>query len=101
MALAWSLLRGTGRLTQSIMGIFKKGQRLGAPGRFKIQIITEDGQTFYWHKRGELHTVEEDVADILLAKFKPELFQVLPDGRMTSPRPGESLPIKALRKEPA
>ena len=83
------------------MGIFKKGQRLGAPGRFKIQIITEDGQTFYWHKRGELHTVEEDVADILLAKFNPELFQVLPDGSMTSPRPGESLRIKALRKEPA
>lgn len=83
------------------MGIFKKGQRLGAPGRFKIQIITEDGQTFYWHKHGELHTVEEDVADILLAKFKPELFQVLPDGSMTSPRQGESLRIKALRKEPA
>jgi hypothetical protein len=83
------------------MGIFKKGQRLGAPGRFKIKIIAEDGQTFYWHKHGELHTVEEDVADILLAKFNPELFQVLPDGSMTSPRPGESLPIKTLRKEPA
>ena len=89
------------------MGIFKKGQRLGAPGRFKILIITEDGQTFYWHKHGELHTVEEDVADILLAKFKPELFQVLPDGSMTPSQsaqedgPGESLPIKALRKEPA
>ncbi len=93
------------------MGIFKKGQRLGAPGRFKIKIIAEDGQTFYWHKHGELHTVEEDVADILLAKFKPELFQVLPDGSMTpsalppqSPQgdgPGESLPIKTLRKEPA
>ncbi len=91
------------------MGIFKKGQRLGAPGRFKIQIITEDGQTFYWHKRGKLHTVGEDVADILLAKFKPALFQVLPDGSMTSralahqaPQgdgPGASLPIKALRKE--
>ncbi len=83
------------------MGIFRKGHPLGARRRFKIQIIAEDGRTFYWHKHGELHTVEEDVADILLEKFKPELFQVLPDGSMTSPRPGESLPIKALRKEPA
>lgn len=83
------------------MGIFRKGEGLGAPARYKIRIITEDGRALYWHKHGELHTVEEDVADILIAKFNPELFQVLPDGSMTAPRPGESLPIKRLKKERA
>lgn len=83
------------------MGIFRKGASLGAPRRFKIRIITEDGRALYWHKHGALHTVEEDVADIFIARFNPELFQVLPDGSMTSPRPGESLRIRALRKERA
>lgn len=83
------------------MSIFKKEQPLSTPVRFKIKIITEDGQILYWHKNGELHTVEEDVAEIFVAKFNRELFQVLPDGSMTSPRPGESLPIKTVVKEPA
>ena len=83
------------------MAIFRKRQPLSAPGRFKIKILTEDGQALYWHKNGKLHTVEEDVADILLAKFNRELFEVLPDGSMTSPRPGESFRIKTLMKERA
>ena len=83
------------------MSIFKKGQPLGAGRRFKIRILTEDGRELYWHKQGQLHTVEEDVADIFLAKFNPNLFEVLPDGSLTSPRAGETSRVQGLTKEPA
>jgi len=83
------------------MSVFKKGEPLGAAERrYKIRITTADGQTFYWHKRGALHTVSEDVADIFVANFKPELFQVNPDGSLTPPGPG-TLPIERVTKEPA
>ena len=83
------------------MSIFKPGVPLGAPRRYKIKITTESGQTLYWHKRGQLHTLEEDVAAIFVSSFKPDLFQVLPDGSMVSPpRPGESMAIRGVEKEP-
>ena len=69
--------------------------------RYKIKITAEDGQTFYWHKRGQLHTVESDVAEIFVANFKPELFQVRPDGSLHPPIPGETLPIRKVTKERA
>jgi hypothetical protein len=47
------------------------------------------------------HTVEEDVANIFVANFKPELFQVQPDGSLTPPQPGVTLPIRHVTKEPA
>lgn len=83
------------------MSIFKAKQPLGDERRFKIRILTADGRQLYWHKHGQLHTVEEDVADIFLAKFNPDLFEVLPDGSLTSPRSGETTRIEALTKEPA
>ena len=86
------------------MSIFRRGQPLSPakpPERFKIKITTENGQVFYWHKRGQLHTVEEDVADAFVAHFKPELFQVRPNGTLTSPVPGETMPIQKVEKEPA
>jgi len=94
------------------MGIFRKGELLGAGAagagpvsvaarRFKIRITTEDGAVVYWHKRGELHLVEEDVARIFVANFKPELFQALPDGHLTPPAPGKTLPIRRVEMEPA
>lgn len=84
------------------MSIFRKGEPLGsAPRRYKIKITAEDGRTFYWHKRGQIHTVEEDVATIFVANFKPGLFQVLPDGSLTSPQPGVTLPIRKVEQEPA
>ena len=77
------------------MGIFKKGETLGSgasPGRYKILITTEDGDTLYWNKRGGIHIVDEDVARIFVANFKPELFQVLPDGSLRgSPPKGSPL----------
>ena len=82
------------------MSIFRRSEHLGSsPRRYKIKITSQDGRTFYWHKRGQLHTVEEDVADIFVANFKPELFQVLPDGSLTPPEPGRTLPIKKVEKE--
>ena len=71
------------------------------PSRYKIKITAEDGQTFYWHKRGELHTVELDVADIFVANFNTALFQVRTDGTLHPPVPGETLPIRKVEKERA
>ncbi|MCH2375134.1 MAG: hypothetical protein MK538_13175 [Planctomycetes bacterium] len=82
------------------MSIFKPGRGI-EPRHFKIKVITEGGREIYWHKQGCVHIVEEDVAEIFLAKFNPELFEILPDGSMTAPRPGESLVIKKLIKERA
>jgi len=84
------------------MSIFGKHQPLGGPGRrFRIKITTCDGQVFYWHKRGQLHTVEEDVADVFVRSFNPQLFQVRSDGSLTPPAPGETFAIQAVEKEPA
>ena len=85
------------------MGIFKKGAALGSetiPGRYKIRITTEDGDTLYWNKRGGIHIVDEDVAQIFVANFKPELFQVLPDGSLTPPAPGRTKQIVKVEMEP-
>ena len=87
------------------MGIFsgffkRRGHAPSTPRHFKIRITTVGGETLYWHKRGRLHTVEEDVADIFVASFKPELFQVRPDGSL-SPPDGGTRPIARVDKEPA
>jgi hypothetical protein len=101
------------------MAIFRRGERLGigraeATGavrvesagfprsarRYRIRITTVDGEVLYWHKRGEVHVVDEDVARVFVASFKPELFQVLPDGSLTSPAPGRTKPIRAVEMEP-
>jgi hypothetical protein len=82
------------------VSIFRRGEPLGAaPRRYKIKVTTEDGQLLYWRKRGEVHTLEEDVADTFVAHFKPELFGVLPDGSMTAPEPGRTLRIRGVEKE--
>ena len=89
------------------MSIFAKDRPLSAAAtnpaatRFKIRITTANGDVLYWHKRGRLHTVEEDVADIFCRQFKPELFEVLPDGSLTPPQPGVTQRIASLKKEPA
>ncbi|MBI4600686.1 MAG: hypothetical protein HY721_01880 [Planctomycetes bacterium] len=84
------------------MSVFRAGARLGegAPRRYKIKITARDGRVLYWHKRGQLHTLEEDVARVFVQSFKPELFEVMPDGSMVSPpRPGESAPIERVERE--
>lgn len=82
------------------MSIFRRGEPLGSTARrYKIKITTKDGRTFHWHKRGQLHTVEEDVATIFVANFKPELFQVRPDGSLSPPEPGVTAAIARVEKE--
>ena len=82
------------------MSIFRKSAGLErSSARYKIKVTTRDGRVFYWHKRGQLHTVEEDVAIIFVANFKPELFQVRDDGTLGPPGP-ETFPIERVEKEP-
>lgn len=84
------------------MSIFAKGEPLGAQRRrFKIKITTTDGRALYWRKRDQLHTVEEDVADVFVANFKPSLFQAKPDGTLAPPEAGVTIPIAKVEKEPA
>ncbi len=88
------------------MGIFRPREPLAPPGpsdpgRFRIRVVTEDGRVLYWHKRGRVHTLEEDVADTFIEKLNRDAFHILPNGTMTPPLPGRSLRIRSLSKEPA
>ena len=49
--------------------------------RWYIRITTVDGQELYWHKAGVKHSLSPELGETWVANFKPELFQVLPDGR--------------------
>ena len=83
------------------MGIFPQGKPLASAAgrRYKIKLTTEDGRVLYWRKRGEIHLLEEDVADIFVARFQPELFQVRSDGTLTPPVPGETILVAKVEKE--
>lgn len=86
------------------MGIFRAGEPLGSgaggeDARYRIRITTEDGETLYWHKRGKLHIVEEDVARVFVENFKPQLFQVRPDGSFSPPVPGETRVVRKVEME--
>jgi hypothetical protein len=86
------------------VSIFRRGELRGEPfpaRRFKIRITTADGRILYWHKRGQLHILEEDVARIFVANFKPALFQVRPDGSFDSPSASETSPVEKVEMEPA
>ena len=87
------------------MGIFKKGETLMQRGqegiRYRIRIKTVDGQELFWHKRGQLHLVEEDVARAFVENFKPDVFEVLPDGSFTPPVEGRTTRVAQLTMEPA
>ena len=85
------------------MGFLRKlfgrdAEATAARRRFKIRITTTDGRVLFWHKRGALHTVEEDVADAFVAHFKTELFQANDDGSLSSPVPGQTRPIARVER---
>lgn len=91
------------------MGIFRKGETLGSARgesrltdepRYKIRITTDDGRELFWHKRGRLHVVDEDVARAFVANFKPELFQVTEEGSFEPPAPGRTTPVVKVEMEP-
>lgn len=87
------------------MGIFRKGESLlqrGQEGlRYRIRIETVDGDELFWHKRGQIHLVDEDVARAFVENFKPDVFEVLPDGSFTPPQPGKTTRVARLTMEPA
>lgn len=71
--------------------------------KFKIRLTTSDGQVFYWHKLGKLHTIPGDLADIWVVKFKPEIFQVTKNGELVAVgrTPEPSYQIVKVEKVPA
>ena len=73
--------------------------RFKRDARYRIKITTADGGVVYWHKNEQLHLVEEDVARIFVERFKPQLFEVLPDGRFSSPIPGATKRVTKLEME--
>lgn len=83
------------------MNFFRKlfGRLRPGEARYRIKITTEDGDELYWQKRGGVHVVEEDVARIFVQRFKPQLFEVLPDGSFSSPVPGETKRVQKLEME--
>ena len=83
------------------MSIFQRGKGLRPSGeqRYKIRIVTEDGRVLYWHKRGHIHIVDEDVARIFVVNFKPQLFEVDADGSFSSPVPGKTARVRSVEME--
>ena len=68
--------------------------------RYKIKITTTEGLVVYWVKRGQVHTLDEDLAKMWVANFKPAIFQVTRDGALTSPTPDvETFPIAQVEME--
>ena len=47
-----------------------------------------------------MHLIEEDVARAFVENFKPQVFEVRPDGSLTPPVPGETKRIVKLTMEP-
>lgn len=87
----------------------RKGKRVKAeyvkrrpgPGeRYKIKITTASGFEVFWVKQGRVHTLPRELAEIWVANFKPELFQVTREGELTPPAPDvESFPIAQVGME--
>ena len=73
-----------------------------AAQRYKIKITTTSGLVIYWVKRGSVHTLSRELADIWVKKnFKPAIFQVTKTGELTPPSPGvETFPIASVEMEP-
>jgi hypothetical protein len=76
--------------------LFRRSQE---SARYRIKITTEDGTVVYWHKNDQVHVVEEDVATIFVQRFKPQLFEVLPNGSFSSPIAGTTMRVRKLEME--
>ena len=72
-----------------------------AAERYKIKITTTSGLIVYWVKRGCVHTLSRELADIWVKNFKPAIFQVTKSGELAPPSPGvETFPIASVEMEP-
>ena len=68
--------------------------------RYKIKITTTEGLVVYWVKRGQVHTLDEDLAKRWVSNGKPAFFQVTRDGSLTPPAPEvETFPIAQVEME--
>ena len=71
-----------------------------AAEQYKIKITTESGLVVYWVKRGRVHTLSRELAEIWVKNFKPAIFQVTKDGELTPPSSGvETFPIARVEME--
>ena len=69
--------------------------------RYRIKITTQSGLEVYWVKRGQVHTLSEDLAKLWVENFKPSIFQVTRTGELAPPSPGvETFPIVRVETEP-
>jgi hypothetical protein len=72
-----------------------------AEQQYRIRITTESGLVVHWVKRGRVHTLGRELAEIWVKNFKPAIFQVTKAGELTPPSPGvESFPIARVEMEP-
>ncbi len=72
-----------------------------ATERYRIKITTQSGLVIYWAKRGRVHTLGRELADMWVKNFKPAIFQVSRDGELMPPSPGvETFPIARVEMEP-
>jgi len=65
--------------------------------RWNIRIHTVAGDTRWWVKAGRIHSLSPDLGPVWVANFKPEVFQMLPDGQL-APR-GTPGAVEVLRVE--
>lgn len=49
---------------------------------YQIQVTTQDGQTLLWHKHGQPHALPEELAEIWVNNFKPDIFLINSKGEM-------------------
>jgi hypothetical protein len=69
--------------------------------QYRIRITTESGLVVFWVKRGRVHTLDRNLAEIWVKNFKPAIFQVTRTGELTPPAPGvESFPIAHVEMVP-
>jgi len=59
-----------------------------AEERYRIKLITDTGLEVYWVKRGAVHTLSRDLAEIWVKNFKPALFRVNRNGEIVPPSEG-------------
>lgn len=50
--------------------------------RWHIRIHAVDGTVCWWVKAGRIHSLSPDLGPVWVANFRPEVFQVLPDGQL-------------------
>jgi hypothetical protein len=50
--------------------------------RFRVRLTTADGRIRHWVKAGQIHSLDERLAPIWIANFKPAMFQVADDGQL-------------------